>query len=623
MIRTWAPRRAPRRRPDQLTFNGGTLQATASFTLNANRGITLLTDGGTIGVTGANVLSYGGVITGAGSLTKTDTGTLTLSGCNTYTGATTVNGGTLMAGAANTLPAQSALNVVTGATFDLNNFAQSIGSLAGGGSVTLGTATLTTGNDNTSTDFSGIISGTGGLSKVGTGTQTLSGANTYTGATTVNGGTLMAGAANTLPAQSALNVVTGATFDLNNFAQSIGSVAGGGGVTLGTATLTTGNDNTSTDFSGIISGTGGLSIVGTGTQTLSGANTYTGATTVNSGTLMAGAANTLPAQSALNVVTGATFDLNNFAQSIGSVAGGGSVTLGTATLTTGNDNTSTDFSGIINGTGGLSKVGTGTQTLSGANTYTGATTVNGGSLFVDGSVASMQTLVNSGGLLGGEGLIGGNLVNGGIVSPGHSPGTLTVGINYTQTSGGTLRMEVGGLGASDHDLLMVNGTATLAGTLQVIRLNNFQFRIGDSLTLLIANGGVAGTFNPIENDFFVLGTFAQTQIDYFSNSVVLEQVQGSFADFASAFCFSPNHIAVGAALDSAVGDPRAAGLIDFLNSESFDALCRDLELISPDELVSVFNINVSLAGVQTANLERRMDDIRGGQQRFQRSGFWH
>jgi hypothetical protein len=182
-------------------------------------------------------------------------------------------------------------------------------------------------------------------------------------------------------------------------------------------------------------------------------------------------------------------------------------------------------------------------------------------------------------------------------------------------------MEVGGLGASDHDLLMVNGTATLAGTLQIIRLNNFQFRIGDSLTLLIANGGVAGTFNPIENDFFVLGTFAQTQIDYFSNSVVLEQLQGSFADFASAFCFSPNHIAVGAALDSAVGDPRAAELIDFLNSESFDALCRDLELISPDELVSVFNINVSLANVQTANLERRMDDIRGGSSGFSAAGF--
>src|SRR5204863_7689951 len=115
--------------------------------------------------------------TGTGTVTKNGAGTWTLFGTNTYTGATTVNGGTLLAGAINTLPSQTALTVATGATFDLNNFTQSIGSLAGAGSVTLGTvgtATLTTGNDNTSTDFSGVISGMGdpllgALIKVGTG----------------------------------------------------------------------------------------------------------------------------------------------------------------------------------------------------------------------------------------------------------------------------------------------------------------------------------------------------------------------------------------------------------------------------------------------------------------------
>jgi outer membrane autotransporter protein len=511
---------------DQLTFDGGTLQATAGFTLNANRGITLLAGGGTIGVTEDNLLSYGGVITGSGAFTKTDTGTLELSGINTYTGATAMNDGTLMAGVANTLPSQTALSVLAGATFDLNSFDQSIGSLAGAGSVTLGTATLTTGNNNTSTDFSGIISGLGALTKVGTGTQTLSGANTYTGATAVNDGTLMAGVANTLPSQTALSVLAGAIFDLNSFDQSIGSLAGAGSVTLGTATLTTGNDNTSTDFSGIISGLGALT-----------------------------------------------------------------------------------------------KVGTGTQTLSGANTYAGTTAVNGGSLFVDGSVASAQTLVNPGGLLGGQGFLGGNLVNSGIVSPGHSPGTLTVGLKYTQTAGGTLRIEVAGLGANEHDLLMVNSTATLAGTLQVIRLNNFQFHVGDQITFLTANGGVKGTFDPIENDFFTTGTLVESQIVYLPNSVVLQETQGSFADFASTFCADPNHVAVGAALDKAVGDSRAAGLIDFLNSEPMTALCRDLELISPEEVAAIFNIGVSLANVQTANLERRMDDIRAGSNGFSAAGF--
>ncbi|WP_155487144.1 autotransporter-associated beta strand repeat-containing protein, partial [Vibrio harveyi] len=79
---------------------------------------------------------------------------------------------------------------------DLNGFNQTIGSLTGAGSVTLGAATLTAGGDNSSTPFSGTITGTGGLTKTGTGTLTLSGANGYFGATLVDAGTLRAGAVN-------------------------------------------------------------------------------------------------------------------------------------------------------------------------------------------------------------------------------------------------------------------------------------------------------------------------------------------------------------------------------------------------------------------------------------------
>lgn len=70
-------------------------------------------------------------------------------------------------------------------------------------------------------------------------------------------------------------------------------------------------------------------------------------------------------------------------------------------------------------------------------------------------------------LLGGRGSLDGNLVNSGIVSPGDSPGTLAVGGNYTQNAAGTLRIEVAGLAASQHDLLAVNGHASLASTLQL------------------------------------------------------------------------------------------------------------------------------------------------------------
>src|SRR5262249_4588712 len=146
---------------------------------------------------------------------------------------------------------------------------------------------------NGSTTYSGIIQGAGGLA-LSAGTQTLSGANVYTGATTINGGTLQAGATNAFSAASAFTV-TG-TLGLNGFSQAIGSIAGAGTVTNGTntaVTLTTGADNTSTSFSGVIQNGGGTGAValtktGSGTLTLSGANTYSGATTVSAGTLQAG-----------------------------------------------------------------------------------------------------------------------------------------------------------------------------------------------------------------------------------------------------------------------------------------------------------------------------------------------
>ncbi len=79
---------------------------------------------------------------------------------------------------------------------------------------TLGSATLTTNGDNTSTTYSGVMSGTGGLSKIGAGTLTLSGSGSYSGATAVNAGTLQAGATNAFSSSSAFTVGPGATIDL-------------------------------------------------------------------------------------------------------------------------------------------------------------------------------------------------------------------------------------------------------------------------------------------------------------------------------------------------------------------------------------------------------------------------
>src|SRR5206468_12544968 len=129
-----------------------------------------------------------------------------------------------------------------------------------------------------------------------------------------------------------------------------------------------------------------------------------------------------------------------------------------------------------------------------------------------------------------------------------------------------------------------------SGTLQIIRLNNFKFSPGDQVTLLTANGGVNGIFKPVENPFAISGTIAKVQIVYLPNSVSLEATQGSFKFFGKNFCGTPNDTAVGAALDSAVTDPRMAEVIAFLDRESLTDLCLDLELISPEELAAIFNI---------------------------------
>ncbi|MDF3129107.1 autotransporter-associated beta strand repeat-containing protein [Kiritimatiellaeota bacterium B1221] len=218
-----------------------------TYTINANRDI--LVNSGSLGlaVTAWNTyVTIEGDISGAGGITRTeDKGNspyIRLSGNNTYTGQTLIRDGTLQAGSNTAFGVNSEVVMVTGtydknAVLDLNNFDNTIGSLSGGtaiqGLVKLGSATLTTGGNDLSTNYASIISGTGGLTKVGTGTMTLSEVNTYTGATTINDGTLAIDASELLDDSSDL-VLGGGTFD-----------SGGFNETFDTLML---NDNSTLDF---------------------------------------------------------------------------------------------------------------------------------------------------------------------------------------------------------------------------------------------------------------------------------------------------------------------------------------------------------------------------------------
>ena len=396
--------------------------------------------GGGAGLGGAIFVQQGGNLTLAGSLT--------------------VNGNTVTAGIGGGSGAGKGSD---GSAFRSGIFLQ------GNGTITFSpgigqTATVSDViADQTGSGGTGLTAGSWNLTKSGLGTLLLSGANTYSGGTIISGGTLAVSTNDNLGSASGGLTFGGGTLQyLSSFdlARSITLNSGGG---------TFDTNSYSSTLSGNITGPGSLTKTGGGTLMLSGGNTYSGATNVNAGTLQAGATNTLSASSAFTVLASGTLDLNNLNQIIGSLAGSGPVKLGSATLTVGNDNTSTTYSGGISGTGGLTKVGSGFFTLSSNNTYTGPTTVKFGTLQVDGSIAlSSLTRVNNGGMLGGIGTVGNTQINsGGVFAPGAGvAGTsVTVAGNLAFQSGALYLVQIN---SSTASLASVSGTASLAGSVQAV-----------------------------------------------------------------------------------------------------------------------------------------------------------
>ena len=355
------------------------------------QGSGILATGATVGqVTTVAQGSFAGAITGSGGLAKTGPGTLILSGANSYSGGTTVEGGLLQLGAGGSLAAGGALTV-NGGTFDLGGNSQAVGALSGlGGTIALGSGVLTTTSSSNAT-LASAITGAGSLVKQGTGTLILTGSNTYSGGTTVGAG-LLQGTTDSLQGSITNNAAvafsqSGAGIYAGNMSGSGGlAVSGGGtviltgnnsytgGTTVTGATLQIGNGGTSGSlagnivnngavvfnanvvgsYGGVMSGTGSFTMLG-GNLTVTGANTYSGGTTVSGGVLQ-GTITSLP----------------------------GNITNNSAVVFTG----SGTYAGVMSGTGILGVNATGTLTLAGANTYSGGTLVSGGIL--QGTTTSLQ-----------------------------------------------------------------------------------------------------------------------------------------------------------------------------------------------------------------------------------------
>ncbi len=248
-----------------------TMNGTNSFTMSGtgNLNANVLTVANTAGT-----ITLSGIVSGSGGITMNGTGgTLVLSAANTYTGATTITAGILRAGIANAVPSSSAVTLAntSGATFDLNNFNQSIGTLSGGGAsggnITLGSATLTV-NQSVDNAYAGVISGSGGnLTKAGAAVLTLSGANTYTGTTTVTAGTLVfSGASN------ASSVINNSIFNIAGASSSSGTITNNGTMNVNAVLTTTNNISTSNilNFNAHILMSSGKTLTNTGSVHVSG-----------------------------------------------------------------------------------------------------------------------------------------------------------------------------------------------------------------------------------------------------------------------------------------------------------------------------------------------------------------
>jgi autotransporter-associated beta strand protein len=301
------------------------------------------------------------------------------------------------------------VNIASGATLSISDSQETIGTLAGSGSVNLGSANLVLAAPNTSSTFAGVISDTssgGSLTKDGSGTLELSGASTYGGGTSIDGGKISLGNNSALGSSSAPLSVSGALLNLNGFDLTVGGLNGNGSNAIitddsqgpGISKLIVNVPNGDTDtYSGTIcDGTGGRKLsleVGGGAGAylvLAGDDTYTGGTIVDANTGLSVGRNSLG-----SIVGNVTVEMNgclwiasteNLTLSGNIVLGSGSnlthnwpnTTLGTLTL-----------SGIISGTGRVIQNSPGAMTLSGNSCNTGGFTVGGGELDLEsGAVLS-------------------------------------------------------------------------------------------------------------------------------------------------------------------------------------------------------------------------------------------
>ncbi|MGB8853757.1 MAG: autotransporter-associated beta strand repeat-containing protein, partial [Pirellulales bacterium] len=395
-------------------------------TITVSTGATLLFSGANTGATSAGIIKNGG-------------GLLVMNATQATQVATVINAGTMQQGTANSFGSTGQGLTVNGGVADLNGFALTSGVLTGsaGTVITSGTggaATYTMSSASSGT-FAGVMQdGSGGrlsFTKASTGTQTLTGANTYTGTTTVSGGVLaLSGGGSLASSPNAALVLSGGQLDLGTTSLSVGAVTISAtaavnpivnGSLSGTAYSATFASGTATVAINL-GGSGGLAKTGAGTFVLSGSNSFSGGATLGGGVLSLGNANALPASGTMTF-TGGT--LQYAAAGIPDYSGLIANSTGAISLDTNGQNATWASPLAATNTGGLTKLGSGTLTITGSNLYSGATTINGGALVVGTSgTTALGASTNPLALNGGTLDLGGRSITVGLFT-GSAGSTIT------------------------------------------------------------------------------------------------------------------------------------------------------------------------------------------------------
>jgi len=477
---------------------------------------------------------------------------------------------TLTGGVTNNSPNSQDLDVpiVLGAPVTVNAAAAA---LTLGQSVANGGNLLTVADGGYATVLAGVVSGTGGFAKSGTGTNALYGNNTFTGNILITNGTLVVG-----------SVPIGGSGQLGGGAYS-GSVADNGTLTFNSAMAQT--------MSGIISGTGALNQIGTSSLALSAANTFSGPTVISGGTLQL--SNSLALQNSTLNYNGGSVDFNGITTAtLGGLSGGQNLGLingssAAVALTVGSNSLTTAYSGGMSGTGAsLTKVGSGTLALTGTNSYTGSTTVDAGTLEIPAG-----GVINCGALGGGGFLLdGGTLISAGTTtfSPVNnafleSTGAATLGSVTEPNNDGLLIKVTGGsfsassltlqrtaifttaptatapIAASTTSGLYVNGAtaAVYLGMLTIGTGNSSDSVRVDSGMVVVTNEVLVGHTSNTRWEILQVNGGNFTSLDTV-NGIVLSQNNGTTPNnselYVSGGTLTAGKIAFGAASDTVGGN---------------------------------------------------------------------